>query len=260
MSLCELNLSNYITIHMIKYYIILISDRFYYFKINNYSTMIKKKTNFQEDIKITKKINNNILNQCRTEEKEKKYSNISKEVNNIVPIRGRQLNTRNSPIMKKKENSTTCESKGRLVYNNKSSGNNNKSNQKITKSRKIEQHEEEEYLSSESDYSMNKKRIRKDYKCVYENEHINNNKYNKNLHNELQKRILDSSIEISSSEEEENDDILFAYQEGFINQIEKILVDIINNHINLNSKKIDRSKLENDVDKYEQLVNIFINN
>jgi hypothetical protein len=216
--------------------------------------MIKKKTNFQEDIKIPKKINNNNLNQCRTEEKEKKYSNISKEVNNIVPIRGRQLNTRNSPIMKKKENSTTCESKGRLVYNNnKSKGNNNKSNQKIIKSRKIEQHLEEEYLSSESDHSMNKKRIRKDYKYFYEKEHINNNKYNKNLQNELQKRILDSSIEISSSEEE-NDDILFAYQEGFINQIEKILVDIINNHINLNSKKIDRSKLENDVDKYEQLV------
>jgi hypothetical protein len=183
--------------------------------------MIKKKSTYKED------------NIKRRENPKRSESNSEAEVVNITTTRGRQLSGKISPNYKKGD-SSTCESKSRFSNRNKL-GNSKKVLQN-PHSRKKNQDINEEYESSDSVNSIKQSQI----KNYYENEKPYDSK---NLN--LTKKIIDNN----SSSEENDDSLVLAYQENFINEIERILVDVINSHINPNNQKN-----QNNVLKYEKHV------
>lgn len=182
--------------------------------------MIKKKSTYKED---------NIKKRDNIKRNE---SNTEAEIVNITTTRGRQLSGKISPNYKKAD-SSTCESKSRFTTRNK--GENSKKVLPDSHSRKKNSEINEEYESSDSVDSIKQKK-RRNY---YEKEQY----ISKNLN--LPKKIVDNN----SSSEENDDSLVLAYQENFINEIERILVDVINSHINPNNQKN-----QNNVLKYEKHV------
>lgn len=190
--------------------------------------MIKKKSTYKED------------NVKRRDNIKRTEISTESETVNISTTRGRQLSGKISPNYKKGD-SSTCESKSRFTNRNKVE--NSKKIIPDSHSRKKNIEVNEEYESSDSIDSIKQKKRRH----YYEKE-----KYiSKNLN--LPKKIVDSN---NSSSEENDDSLVLAYQENFINEIERILVDVINSHINPNNQKN-----QNNVIKYEKhvikLLNVF---
>lgn len=191
--------------------------------------MIKKKPQYKED---------HIKNQVEQSKNTKQTNNlciITPEDQSNVTVRGRQLSGKVSPVHKK-DDSTTCERKGRVLNRDKESF----KKIKQIKSKGIEYQLNEEYESSDSSNSLKRKNktLRREF---YEKEAY----VNKNL--PMQKKIIENSPDISSDEIDQG--FVLTYQDNLINEIERILIEMINNNIDKSNKNHNSivAKYENHV-------------
>ena len=172
-----------------------------------------------------------------------------------LPARGRQLATKTVTISKKDNsskmsqyhpNSTKNSISSRVLIQYQSKG----IFIKLTHLGKVinskggktdAYHVEEEYESSDSDLSLKNQKKRE---ILYDSVDLPDN-----LIYKAEVESLENSQELENYEV--SDDLLYNHEDNLTNEIERILIDIYNNHISFNSKK----KL--DISKYEKHVRYF---
>ena len=109
---------------------------------------------------------------------------------------------------------------------------------------------DEEYESSDSNCSIRNNKRRELLEGLEETSELPENL--KNIY-KAEMKSLDNSEDMAENYEV-SDDLVYNCEDNLTNEIERILIDIYNNHISFNTKK---KKL--DISKYEKHVRLFYN-
>ncbi len=216
--------------------------------------MLKKKLLFKEDKNQISQINQI----CKIKDEGDNMIKSIESYDDIKRIRGRQLNNKENNVAQKCLLNTFKLSKVKnkgdnLKIVNKCNskiykldkGSNNRFNSNNYRADYFEMDDEDDYQSSDSDCSIRNNRKRE----LLED----NSELPENLKYPCRIESLDNSQELMENYEV-CDEFTLTYGDNLTNEVERILIDIYNNHVSVNlRKKIDIAKYEKHVKYYKLL-------